>query len=134
MIEPLRTELEFDTNTKAGRKIPNGTYECPPSVSERTREFLAQLKTHQCRHPFPSNSISQESFHYGWKCMKERTSVGISDIHFGQMKSCTKDPFLTDFESSLANVPYSTGYSSPNWKVGVSVMINKSSKVDLVTG
>ena len=65
--------------------------------------------------------------------MKERTSVGISDIHFGQMKSCTKDPFLTDFESSLANVPYSTGYSPLNWKVGVSVMINKSSKVDLVT-
>ena len=41
--------------------------------------------------------------------MKERTSVGISGIHFGQMKACAQSDQLANFEASISNAAYTTG-------------------------
>jgi hypothetical protein len=69
--------------------------------------------------------MTTKEFQTGWKRMKEKTSAGISGIHFGHMKSCAQDEFLSNFEASLAQVPYVTGQSPSSWQVGVNVMIQK---------
>ena len=38
--------------------------------------------------------------------MKEYTSSGGTDLHFRHMKACCSNPFLTQFESSIAQVPF----------------------------
>ena len=65
--------------------------------------------------------------------MKEKTSAGISGLHFGHLKTCASDPLLTDVETLIANIPYTTGYTPKPWKTGVSVMIHKKSHEYLVT-
>ena len=63
--------------------------------------------------------------------MKERTSAGISGIHFGHLKACALDNVLSDFESSLSNVSYISGYSPNSWKNGGNVMIHKKMHEDV---
>jgi hypothetical protein len=69
-----------------------------------------------------------------WKKMREQTSVGISGIHFGHLKSCARDKFLTEYKSCISHIPFATGYSSSSWQYGVNVMIRKKAQVDFVTG
>ena len=65
--------------------------------------------------------------------MKEKTSAGISGLHFGHMKACAMDDTLTEIESQIANIAYTTGYAPTAWKTGVSVMLKKKDNEDLVT-
>lgn len=65
--------------------------------------------------------------------MKEYTSSGGSTLHFGHMKAAASSEFLSKFESSIAQIPYSTGYSPSLWQKGTIVMIQKKAKVDLVS-
>ena len=69
----------------------------------------------------------------GWKQQKEHTSSGISGQHFGIMKAVMGNQLLADVHSSMANIPFATGFTPSRWKKGVDVFIekkNKSSQVD----
>lgn len=61
--------------------------------------------------------------------MKEKTSAGISGLHFGHLKACASSALLSDFEATLAHIPYSTGYSPQGWKQSVNVMLEKGKGV-----
>jgi hypothetical protein len=73
-------------------------------------------------------------FREGWRKMKEQTSAGISGLHFGHLKSCATDNFLSEYESCVSHIPFATGYSPLPWQYVVNVMIRKKAQVDLVTG
>ena len=60
--------------------------------------------------------------------MNESTSAGISGLHFGHLKTCAEDNLLSHFESSVSNIPYSTGYSPKSWQESIIVMIKKRSQ------
>ena len=77
--------------------------------------------------------ITKEVFQDGWTKMKEWTSVGISRIHFGQMKACVQIDHLANFEASISNIAYTTGVSPLTWEKRVDVMIHKKLYKDLVT-
>ena len=72
-------------------------------------------------------------FQDGWNKTKERTSAGISGMHFRQMKACTQADHLANFEASISNVAYTTSVSPTAWEKEVNVMIHKKSQEDLVT-
>ena len=61
--------------------------------------------------------------------MKESTSFGGEDDHFGHMKACCSSPFLLQFESSIAQAPFLTGYSPTTWQHGTIVMMQKKEKL-----
>ena len=65
--------------------------------------------------------------------MKERTSTGISGLHFGHVKVCTKDKICADFEATMCHIPYATGCSPPDWKTLFDTMIEKKGKGNKVT-
>jgi hypothetical protein len=133
MTEPLRSELGKFGNTVAGQQILDGSYTPPANTNQYTREFFKQLqKPPQIFAPPLQATMTTKEFQSGWKRMKEKTSAGISGIHFGHMKTCAQDDFLSNFEASLAQVPYVTGQSPSSWQVGVNVMIQKKARVDLV--
>ena len=51
----------------------------------------------------------------------------------GHMKACAQDTFLAEFEATMANLPYTTGFSPEQWQKGITLMIWKKANVDLVT-
>ena len=133
LVEPLKSELGWEAQTLAGEQILEGTYQVPDHSNPYTQQLFDQLKTAEVTHEFEPAQITSKVFADGWKKMNERTSAGISGLHFGHLKSCAKDSFLSSFEASIANIPYTTGYSPANWSTGVSVMLHKKEDVDLVT-
>ena len=131
--DPLRTELGFDGDTAAGRAILDGTYIPPDGVHPYATEFFNQLQRPTINHEFQATEITAEAFKEGWKKMKEKTSAGISGLHFGHMKTSSTDPYLAQIEANIANIAYTTGYSPRQWHLGVSVMLKKKENVDLVS-
>ena len=128
MKPPLSTLLGYLGISPACQAILNGTFTPPPDTDIYTREFLQHLKApKQLLNP-PIASISAKDFQEGWSKMKERTSSGISGIHFGHMKACATSPWLSTLEATLAHIPYSTGLSPEKWKKSINVMLEKKRK------
>jgi hypothetical protein len=106
MQEPLRSELGSLGNTASCQEILNGTFTAPLHTPAYTREFLNQLlQAPNLTQPPPQATITKSMFRR-MKKMSEFTSAGISDLYFGHMKACAMNEFLSNFESSLAHIPY----------------------------
>lgn len=65
--------------------------------------------------------------------MKEKTSSGISQLHFGHLKACSQNTFLSDFEATLSHIPYYSRLSLDVWKKCVNVMLQKKRKSNHVS-
>ena len=133
MTNPLCQLLGLYGNSEFCENILNGTFHPPPHMNVYTTEFLQQLQQHPHVTSNISTTISPEDYSAGWEKMKEYTSSGGSGLHFGHMKACASSSFLTEFESSIAQIPFATGYSPSVWQQGVIVMIQKKAQVDLVS-
>jgi hypothetical protein len=134
MREPLFSLLGRFGDTNACRDILRGDFTPPDDTPPFTREFLDQLQQpHPLQYPPPTARISTNTFQEGWTKMKEYTSSGISGIHFGHLKACAHNVFISNFKSSLSHVPYHTGYSPLAWKFGIDVMIQKKERLNLVS-
>ena len=135
MQEPLRSLLGRTGNTAFCNSILDGSVDLPPNTPIYTRELFQQM---QQVHPTQNNDINkgitEAEFQEGWKLMKEATSsASLSGLHFGHLKACALDDALTTFESSIANVPFSTGYSPQQWQESVIVMIKKKANLNNIT-
>ena len=124
----LAAEIGFIGTSPACRDILAGTYNPPPGTDQYTTEYLKYLKKDPNLHSTPSSYITTKEFQESWRKMKERTSSGNSGIHFGHMKSSARSTFLSDFESTLAHIPYSSGISPESWKSSTNVMLQKKKK------
>ena len=133
MINPLWTLLGRYGETEFCQQILDGTFAPLPSMSQYTIEFFRELKRVQHAAPETFLHISKDDYCTGWKKMKEHTSSGGLILHFGHMKACSTSSFLSEFESSIVQIPYSTGYSPTPWQEGTIVMIQKRAQVDLVS-
>ena len=49
------------------------------------------------------------------------------------MKACASDPVLSEFESSVSHIPFTTGYAPTPWKEGIIVMIKKKAGLNAVS-
>ena len=89
---------------------PDGT---PPEIQE-VFKYLA-LKDGM-KHVHVPSPMTVEECQYGWKGVKERTSSssqgGVYMIHW---KAGHLDNYIASVHTDLANVPYTTGYSSSRW-------------------
>ena len=133
LTEPLRSELGLLADTPASQAILDGTYVAPEGSHPYAQEFFQQFKRPHIEIPFNTVEVTPEIFTEGWKKMKEKTSAGISGLHFGHLKTCATDPDLAEIEASICNLPYTTSYTPNDWKTGVSVMLHKQENEDLVT-
>ena len=133
MTTPLVQELGYMGSTEACKKILDGTYIVPDGSHEFAQEFFDQFKTPDNIIGRSCHTITSQNFKDGWKKMKEKTTSGISGLHFGHMKTCAKDLFIVQVESAISHIPFHTGYTPRAWRKGVNVMIHKKNKSDKVT-
>ena len=91
--------------------ILNRTYEPPEEVDQYTSNLLKALAKLDNLIDTPHPIISIATFQQGWSKIKERTSAGISGIHFRHLKACVRSQTLSDFEATILYILYITGYS-----------------------
>ena len=134
MTYPLCDALGYTGLTKTAEDILQGSYVYPAGLGQYQRELLQEFQRKEnLTSPPPESIMTTQDFIQGWKKMKEPTSSGKSGLHFGHLKACTFSPLLSNFEATLAHIPYTTGYVPNAWKQGVCCMIKKKSNVDRVT-
>ena len=131
--EPLRSQFGPRNNTENAEKVLSGTYTPPPSTDQYTTAMFSGLKQpEQLLNGSPSfkprSRISTDDHVKGWNKASERTSAGMSQIHFGMYKAQAKRRHLADMDAALRSFAYSTGYSFKRWKKGLDVQLLKRSQ------
>ena len=72
-----------------------------------------------------SRWITPKQWKSCWNAQKEDTSAGPSGLHFGQFKANAKDDDMCLIDSTLASIPFATGYNPKRWSRGTNVMLYK---------
>ena len=120
----LLPDLGFLGNTQPCIDILNGRYiPCTPLDPYSKALFAAFQKPPNL--PSISTAYTPEEYVAGWKKMKEKTSSGLSGIHFGHHKACAQNSCLAQFESIMCGIPYRTGYSPLRYQKSVNTMLKK---------
>jgi hypothetical protein len=86
MTNQMRKELGFLGNTRAAKQILKGTYKVSMENQRYTQELLNEMKKVNLTYPPPEAILETNDYIEGWKKVKEKTSSGISGIHFDHMK------------------------------------------------
>ena len=124
--EPLKHLLGRFGKTEFYKKNLNGPYELPNGTPRYVKEFLLQMKKVDLAEDNVLLKITTKEFQEGWGKVKEAMS-GKSGVHFGNLVACSEDDRQSQFESSIAQLPFLTGYSPMLWREGTIVMIKKTS-------
>ena len=133
MQELLSAAFGFLNDTPATDEVLMGTYVPPPGTDAYSRILLQMLKfpdaVFKGNIPFrPCTHISTEDHIAGWKRAKEKTSAGISGLHFGMFKAHIQRWKLAAMDASMRSVAYTTGFSYKRWKKGIDVQLLKRKK------
>ncbi|MGL5934074.1 MAG: hypothetical protein ACRCZI_00475, partial [Cetobacterium sp.] len=129
MQEPLLQEFGYREPRQTHEQVLQGTYQIPPSCDRATAILIRGLARPAVPHNTtiytPRQYISTEDHIKGWKKQRERTSGGMSGLHFGQYKAHLESPLLAAFDASMRSVAYTTGYSFRRWRKGLDVQLLK---------
>jgi hypothetical protein len=129
MQSPLVDEFGYRKNTPSHDQVLNGTYSIPRHCSRATNlliQGLARPSAIQGKLQYlPRTHITTDDHIKGWKRQKERTSGGLSGLHFGHYKAHAQERDLAAFDASMRSVAYTTGYSFRRWKRGLDVQLLK---------
>jgi hypothetical protein len=127
MTHPLYNAVGPLRIGKGAQDILNGTFVIPAGTDPYAAKLIMQLKAPDCissSEPL-SVAITTEDHSSGWKRAKERTSSGPSGLQFGHFITSTRDPWILQFEATMTNFPYATGYSPQRWRFGADIMLEK---------
>jgi hypothetical protein len=106
-------------------EIFNDTFVPGPGMDPYTVQFLSHLKieTAVSTQPRISKVISIQSYRDSWKKMKPNTSsipFGPTFVHY---IAGSRDQQIAEFDATMANIPYASGYSPEVWINLVDVLI-----------
>jgi exonuclease III len=122
-------DFGYRCNREAHEQVLRGEYELPEGCDNATAmviQGLAKPREPQGKSSYrPRTHITTDDHIRGWKRQKERTSGGMSGLHFGQYKAHAQERDLAAFDASMRSVAYTTGYSFRRWKKGLDVQLLK---------
>jgi hypothetical protein len=105
----LLGDFEYRRDKIAHEQVLPGTYETPIQLIKGPKR--AQPTPPKVQDFNPRTHITTDDHIKGWKRQKERTSGGLSGIHFGHFKAHIKRQNLAEIYASMQSLPYTTGYS-----------------------
>jgi hypothetical protein len=124
--EPMLSEIGFlGFNSNSGN-ILQGTYQPPEELDYLTEAFLGELKkpAEMVLNSCP-DTIPVEEHQQAMKKVKEKTSSGLSGLHYGLWKANAEIPALAAIDATMREIPYKTGYVLKRWKKGLDVELCK---------
>ena len=128
MMEPMRSLFGYRNETTAADEVLNGTFVPPEGTPEAGRLLLEALKR-PTEAPAPDTQprthITTDDHIRAFRRAKERTSAGMSKLHFGMFKAHIKRRKLAEMDASMRSVAYTTGFVYKRWKRGLDVQLLK---------
>jgi hypothetical protein len=108
-------------------EILNGIFVPEPGMDPYAVQFLSHLKMEIAVSTQPpiSKVISTQSYQDSWKKMKPNTSSSPFGPSFVHYIAGSRDQQIAEFDATIANIPYASGYSPEVWIKMVDVLIPK---------
>jgi hypothetical protein len=127
---PLQQPIAIETYGRTGNsveveellrtgKVPQEIIDLDPFLED----YLAAHKIGETQ--ALSHELSTAAHQQGWSKVKEATSSGRSNLHFGHFIAGSSHAQIAAFEACLSGIPWLTGYSPKRWRQGINVMIEK---------
>jgi hypothetical protein len=109
------------------KEILNGTYVPQSGMDPYAVQFLSHLKMEVAVSTQPpiSTVISTQSYQDSWKKMKPNTSSSPFGPTFVHYIAGSRDQQIAEFDATMANILYDSGYSPEIWMKMVDVLIPK---------
>jgi hypothetical protein len=113
--------------TKAADRILHGTFEIPPEVDKHTVGVLRPMKIPDIDRQFPPLrlDITTPEHIEAWRKSRERTASVPTGVHCGHLIAGTYDMVIADFEATMDNLPFATGYPPLRSRKGTNCMLEK---------
>jgi hypothetical protein len=131
----LFQDFGYCANIPALREVLDGTYAAPPTSDEATKELFAEIAA-VCR-LIPANSvpiaITPEQWKQYWRVINKETPSSESGIHFGHYIVGVKSDIISHYHASRVLVILAHAIQLERWSRGLSVMLEKTLGVTLVT-
>ena len=112
---------------QATDKILNGTFIPDPNMDPYAAQFISHLKmdeTVRTSKPI-TKTISTASYQASWKKMKPNVSSSPFGPTFVHYIAGSQDSQIAEFDATMANIPYASGYTPEAWSKFVDVLIPK---------
>ena len=108
-------------------EILDGTFIPGKDMDPYAVQFLSQLKMEDAvRNAKPiTKMISTESYQNSWKKMKPNTASSPFGPEFVHYIAGSQDKQIAEFDATMANIPYASGYTPEAWTKFVDVLIPK---------
>jgi hypothetical protein len=115
-------------------EILNGTFVPKPGLDPYAVQFLSHLKMEIAvsNQPPISKVISTQSYRDRWKKMKPNTSSSPFGPTFVHYIAGSRDQHIAEFDATMANILYASGYSPEVWIKMVDVLIPKKSTLSAI--
>ena len=123
----------YQAELSGAEEILEGTFTPSPDMDPYAAQFITQLKMPTVVKDQPlSKAISTESYQQSWSKMKPNTSSSPAGPSFVDYIASSRDPQIAEFDATMANIPYASGYTPHAWTQMTDVLIPKKSHSSLV--
>ena len=123
----------YHAELSGAEEILEGTFTPSPDMDPYAVQFITQLKMPMVVKDQPlSKAISTESYCHSWSRMKPNTSSSPAGPSFVDYIASSRDPKIAEFDTTMANIPYASGYTPHAWTQMTDVLIPKKSHSSLV--
>jgi hypothetical protein len=131
----LFEELGYTANTPAARAILDGTYIAREGSDQATLDLFVEVANIRQQVPqnFVSICITPQQWKRYWKVVNEETSSSESGLHFGHYILGSTSDLITHYHVAWVSVVIAHTIQLERWSRGLSVMLEKTLGVTLVT-
>jgi hypothetical protein len=131
----LFAEFGYTANMGAAQAILDGTYVALEGSDQATLDLFAEVA--EIRWQVPQDSVSicitPQKWKRYWKAVNKKTSSSESGLHFGHyIVGCMSD-IITHYHAARVSVVIVHAIQLERWSPGLSVMLEKTLGVTLVT-
>jgi hypothetical protein len=131
----LFQDFGYTANTLASRAVLDGTYAAPTDSDSATKELFAKIRA-VCKQ-IPKNSgsitITPGQCKQYWKVVNEEILSSESGLHFNHYKVGSKSDIISHYLGARVMVTLAHTIQLEWWLRGLSVMLEKTLGVTLVT-
>jgi hypothetical protein len=131
----LFQDFSYTANTPASRAVLDGTYVAPTDLDSATKELFTEIAAiHKL---IPENlvfiTITPGQLAQYWKVVNKETSSLESGLYFGHYKVGSKSDIISHYHAARVMVTLAHAIQLERWSQGLSVMLEKTLGVTLVT-
>jgi hypothetical protein len=133
MHEDFISRVGYHAELPGAEEILAGTFISHLQTDPYAVQFIAQMKTDPIVNGHPlTKAILTESYQASWRHMKPNTSCSPSGPAFVDYIAGSRDDTIAAFDTTMANIPYASGYTPHAWTQMTNVLIPKKSHSSLV--